>query len=92
MICRIRGGKWTAFNIALVPAAEATTDTYVPVRTDTGIVSLVPVDELSERRLTGIRWYALKHRCSGWIRHRDAQRDTMTTLDEAIQQFFDTFT
>jgi hypothetical protein len=71
-LCRVRGGKWFPFELAMVELTTDTVEAYLPIRQQGGAVALVPVDEISQHRLDGVRWCAQRHRCAPYLRSKAA--------------------
>jgi hypothetical protein len=94
-LCRVRGGKWLPMELAMVAYAPDVVDAYLPVRTARS-VALVPLGEMSELRIRGVRWVAQQHRCAEWMRaaaakrhERQAQREHVGSLSGSLQTVID---
>lgn len=80
---RIRGGYWVPFDLNLTPADAGTVDAYVPTRT-TDVVVFVPVGDVSQRRMAGVRWYAHRHRCAEYLRSAADKRYNVDRLADLL--------
>ncbi|GAA2686620.1 hypothetical protein Apa02nite_028990 [Actinoplanes palleronii] len=46
---------------------------YIPAPGRDGVI-MIPVIDVSDQRLVGVRWYAVRHICAEWLRTRQANR------------------
>lgn len=88
MLCRIRGGDWLPFDVAMIERTPGAADAYVPV-VKAGVACLVPIGEVGERRLADIHWLARQHRCAEFYRAVAAQHENVPTLADAMTEFAD---
>jgi hypothetical protein len=82
----VRGGRALPFNRDMVRGEQAGPASYVPVSSG-GRVVLVPVTELSEKRLAVQPWRAVRHVCAQWAAaHRpdDGVEDLATAVAKAL--------
>lgn len=85
VVCRMRGGAWAPFDLDLIPADPATAEAYLPVRTG-DVVALVPVADLPDRQLEGVRWLARRHRCAQFYRAKAAERHRVDSLGDVADE------
>lgn len=77
----IRDGRRWPFDRALVEAADVAEDLrFVPTRAG-GVIVMVPVSDVSERRLQGVRWFARRHTCVQWLMAQRAQLEAARDQD-----------
>lgn len=80
---QIRGGRWVLFNLELLESDAHPAEAFVPVRR-AGVTEYVPIGELSAHRLDGVRWYAVRHRCAGYLRALAEKRYGVASLSEML--------
>jgi hypothetical protein len=82
-LCQVRGGMWWPFELAMVAYTPDAVDAYLPVRTARS-VALVPVEEISDARMHGVRWIAQRHRCAEFMRAASAKRQERAARREHV--------
>jgi hypothetical protein len=87
LVGRVRGGKYLPFNLEMIERTPDVVNAYVPV-IETGAPGLVPIADVSDRRLDGVRWLATRHQCTGFLRSRATARDEVDSLAGALAEFF----
>lgn len=90
-LCQVRGGMWWPFELAMVAYTTDVVDAYLPVRTARS-VALVPVEEISDARMRGVRWIAQRHRCAEFMRAASAKRQARAERREHVGSIADILT
>lgn len=88
IVGRIRGGRWLPFDIETIEATPDLVDAWIPTRSR----GFVPVHEVAERHLAGIRRYAVQHRCAQFLHWLAEKRHRVDGFSDAMGALIDLWT
>lgn len=88
LVARIRGGRWLPFEIETIDAQLGSLNAWIPTRTR----GFVPVSEVADRHLAGIRRYARQHQCAEFLRWLASRREHVDSFADALGALIDLWT